>query len=124
MFQLIVLLKPDFNCYNSFALPWVDKVTARTKRFVSVVSNVVFVSLENTHFSDQVKMRLISQLIKDISRVLQKLLKYFNGTTISTFFVPPAAVLPVIFCLNLNEALLSAVQKLAIAPALFAGLSL
>ena len=37
---------------------------------------------------------------------------------ISTFFIPPAAVLPVIFCLNLNDALLSAAEKLAIAPAL------
>ena len=69
--------------------------------------------------SDQVKMRLISQSIKSISRVLQKLLKYFNGTIISTSFLPvTASVLPVIFCLNLNEELLSAASKLAIAPAL------
>ena len=27
LFQLIVLLKSDFNCYNSFVLFWVDKVT-------------------------------------------------------------------------------------------------
>ena len=51
-------------------------------------------------------MRLISQLIKDISRVLQRLLKYFNGTIISTSF----------FCLNLIESLLILpVGKLAIA---------
>ena len=62
-------------------------------------------------------MRLISQLIKGILRFLQKLLKYFNGTIISTFFVPAAADLSVVFCLNLNEALLSAVEKLSIAPA-------
>ena len=61
-----------------------------------------------TNFSDQVKMKLVSQLIKGISRVLQKLLKYFNCTILSTSFLPLAAVLPVIFCLNLNEALLSA----------------
>ena len=42
-------------------------------------------------------MRLISQSIKGISRVIQKLLKYFNGAIISTSFVPPSAVLPVIF---------------------------
>ena len=30
LFQLIVLLKPDFNCYNSFALFWIDKVTTGT----------------------------------------------------------------------------------------------
>ena len=41
-------------------------------------------------------MRLISQLINGISRVSQKLLKYFNGTAISTSFVLPAAgVFPV-----------------------------
>ena len=27
LFQLIVFLKPDFNCGNKFALSWVDKVT-------------------------------------------------------------------------------------------------
>ena len=53
-------------------------------------------------------MRLISQLIKSFSRVLKKLLKYFNGTIISIFFAPPSAVLPVILCLNLKEALLLA----------------
>ena len=42
-------------------------------------------------------MRLISQLIKGISRVLQKLIQYFNGTTILTTFVYPApGVFPVI----------------------------
>ena len=51
-------------------------------------------------------MRQISQLIHGISRVLQKLLKYFNGTIISAFFVPLFSVLPVILCLNLKEALL------------------
>ena len=30
LFQIIVLLKPDFNCYNSFALSWVDKVMTET----------------------------------------------------------------------------------------------
>ena len=27
LFQLIVLLKPDFNCSSSFELSWVDKGT-------------------------------------------------------------------------------------------------
>ena len=39
-------------------------------------------------FVDQVRIKLISQLINGISRVLQKLLRYFNGTIISTSFVP------------------------------------
>ena len=63
-------------------------------------------------------MRLISQLLKGISRLLQKLLKYLNGTINSKVFGPPAAVLPAIFCLSLNEALLPAVEKLELAPAL------
>ena len=53
-------------------------------------------------------MRLISQLIKSIARVLQKSVNYFNGTIISTFFLPLAeSALPLISSLNLNEALLS-----------------
>ena len=56
-------------------------------------------------------MRLISQLNKEISTVLQKILKYFNGTStsfnvISTSLVPIATVLPVIFSLNVNKAVL------------------
>ena len=30
LFQLIVLLNPDFNCWSSFALSWVDKVATGT----------------------------------------------------------------------------------------------
>ena len=59
-------------------------------------------------------MRLIPQLITGISRVFQKLLKYFNGTIISTFFVPPAVVTSVIF----YEALSLAVEESVIAPEL------
>ena len=50
------------------------------------------------------KKRLTSQLINSISRVLQKLLKCFNGTIIATLFILPAAeVFPVIFILDLND---------------------
>ena len=39
-----------------------------------------------------------------ISRVFQKLLEYFNGTIILTsFLLPLAGVLPVIFTLDLND---------------------
>ena len=41
-------------------------------------------------------MRLISQLVNGILRVLQKLVKYFNGTSILTAFVPSFPVEPVI----------------------------
>ena len=52
-------------------------------------------------------MRLVSQLIKGTSRVLEKLLKYFNCTTISRFFLPSSSTTPVIILLYLNYALLS-----------------
>ena len=49
-------------------------------------------------------MRLTSLLIDDISRVLQKLLKHFNCTIISTSFVlSSSGVFPVIFILDLND---------------------
>ena len=44
------------------------------------------VELVITQVDDHVKMRLTSQLINGISRILQKLLEYFNGTNISTSF--------------------------------------
>ena len=53
---------------------------------------------------DHVSLRLISQLISVISRILQKLLKYFNGTAILTSFVlPSAGFFPVNYALNLND---------------------
>ena len=39
-FQLLILLKLDFNCCNNFALSWVDEVTAETWSSVSVIGNV------------------------------------------------------------------------------------
>ena len=100
LFQLIVYLNLDFNCCNNFALSSIDKVTTGTKRFcISYCKFVAWFSaaLDITQFAGQVRMRLISQLINGISRVLQKLLKYFNGTIISTFFVSSFPVEPVIF---------------------------
>ena len=47
---------------------------------------------------------MVSQLINGISRALQKLLKYFNVTAISTSLVLPlAGIFPVIFILDLND---------------------
>ena len=79
-----------------------------TLSFVSVIANDVAraATLDKTNLLEQVRIRLISQLINGISRVFQKLLKYFNDTIVSTSFVPSSPVLPVIFSLNLNEALL------------------
>ena len=38
------------------------------------------------HLAEQVRTRLISQLINGVSNVLNKLLKYINGTLILTLF--------------------------------------
>ena len=45
-------------------------------------------ALQITELADQISIKLISHLIKIISVVPQKLLKYFKSTAISTFFVP------------------------------------
>ena len=65
---------------------------------MSVALNYVIPIVEEiTHFLDQVDSRLIAQLINVISRVLQKLLKYFNETAILTSFVlSVVGVFPVI----------------------------
>ena len=54
--------------------------------------------------ADEVNMKFILQLISSLSRILQKIRKYFNGTTISTSLVLPAAGShPAILALNLND---------------------
>ena len=66
-----------------------------------------------TKFSDHVKVKDASQLIKGMSKVLQTLLKYFDGITISRFllvfvfpcWVPLFAfdVFPVMLLLHLKD---------------------
>ena len=56
-----------------------------------------------TQLVDQVKLRLISQLISNISRVFQRLLRYFNGPAISTFKIPASLVLLNNLYLNLKD---------------------
>ena len=97
-------MNPDFNCCNSFVLSLVDKVTTGRSSFVSVHGKVVTLSpSEITQFADQVTIRLISQLIKSISRVLQKLLNYFNGTANFSFIMRTLLVLSKKFNLYFND---------------------
>ena len=56
-----------------------------------------------TRFAEQNRIRLVSQLIKDNSRVLQKLLKLCNGAAISTFTVTASLVLVNYLNLNINN---------------------
>ena len=80
-----------------------DKVTTGRYNFVSAIWNsnpfegiiegllpraFLLVISAKTQFLDQVKINFISQLINDISNDLQKLLRYFSGTTISVSFLP------------------------------------
>ena len=53
-------------------------------------------------FSDHANVRFTSQMINDISSVLQKLLKYFSDTTISTFFSTIINVI-IIWCFSCNS---------------------
>ena len=98
---MIVLLNPVFNCSKSLLSSSADKVTIGTYNFVSFMLKVAFVGLipataESasglsslvdvlviTQFSDEVRVKDTSQLINGMSSVLQKLLKYFDGTAIS-----------------------------------------
>ena len=79
-----------------------------------------------TQSADQVKISSTLELIKGISRVLQKLLKFFNGTITSASFISPSwLVWPVIFVLILNESVVLVIVKSTILPLLFtAGISL
>ena len=67
-------------------VPLAGLLTAATAGITSGFASLV-VLFVNTLYSDHDKIRFISQLINGMSIVLQKLLKYFNGTTISKSFV-------------------------------------
>ena len=56
-----------------------------------------------TQFSDQVRTRLILRLIENILSVLEKLLRYFHGTTIFRFTAPLLSVLFKNLSLNLKD---------------------
>ena len=72
------------------------------------------------HLAGQVRIKLNSQSINSISRVLQKLLKCFNDTLVLTFFIPSFSILPDIFVFNFKKALLIlSAGKSAISPFLF-----
>ena len=100
---MIVLLNIVFNCSKSLLSFSADKVTTVTYNLQSVILKAEFVELlilstagsasgsssliallVNIQFLDQVKVKNTSQLINGISNVLQKLLQYFNSTTILT----------------------------------------
>ena len=82
-FDAVLLLLIDI--YFSKLSSIVDKeASIGTQSFVSVITKDLSLFTSTVmQVDDQVRKRLISQLIKVISRVLQNLLKYFNGIAIS-----------------------------------------
>ena len=82
-----------------------DRVTTETWTFSLFIANV-FPPIQSviTHISYDVNITFISELIRSISRVFQKLLKYFNIIAISTSLVlTVAGVIPFVLALNLNN---------------------
>lgn len=63
-----------------------------------IVKFPALLGLVITEVAKYVRIRLVSQLFKDLSRILQNLLKYINGTDME-----PEGVFPVTFTLNLND---------------------
>ena len=96
----MVLLNPVFNYSKRFMSFPFDKVTTGTCNFESVTLNfapdgatiagllpsasLAAISTK-TQFFDQVKISSNSQLISGIFKLLQRLLKCFNGITTSAF---------------------------------------
>ena len=125
LFHFIVILNPDFNCSNSLLSFSADKVTTGAYNLSSVISNFALAgdsiaaieglccgldaflkalpTTTNSLYQD--KINVISQLINGISKLLQKLPKYFNSMAIvrSSFSNSSAAKLPTILVLWSND---------------------
>ena len=111
LFHFIDFLNPDFNCSNNLLSFSADKVTTGTYNLQSVISNFASVGEliaaaggplkalpSSAHSLHQDKINVISQLTNGVSKLLQKLPKYFNGMAIvtSSFSSSPASKLPII----------------------------
>ena len=114
LFHFIDLLNPDFNCSNNLLSFSTDKVTTGTYNLQSVISNFALVGKlirfaaaagrplkalpTSTHSLYQDETNVISQLFNGMSKLLQKLPKYFNGIAMltSSFSSSPASRLPII----------------------------
>ena len=87
---MIVLLNPVFNCSKSLLSFSADKVTTGTYNVQSVILNAAL--LENhLYLADlqaNFKVKDTSQLTNNIFKLFQKLPRCFNGTAVSTSFVP------------------------------------
>ena len=79
-------LKSDSNCSTVlYYLPLIE--LQQGDKVLYLLLEIMLPQLQKKwhKFLDQVKINLISQLINDTLRVLQKLITYFNSTDISAF---------------------------------------
>ena len=88
--------------FGSFWLSFTDKMTTGIYNFVSLIVRIILLELasllsapiaDKTQYFVHLSFSSTLPLISSISRVLQKLIKYFNGTTIDTFLKTPFAPL-------------------------------
>ena len=93
-------MNPNFNCW--IALNYLELMKLLLEHEVSYCKLCCSWWIRNNTVSARVSIRLISQLINDISSVLQKFLECFNRTAVSILLVPATLVLFVNFDLNLN----------------------
>ena len=86
---MIVLLNPVFNCSNNLLSFSADKVTTGTCNFASFLLNVAPVGLlilgtaAVVYVASTVSLYSLLVNMQFSDQILQKFLKYFNGTTIS-----------------------------------------
>ena len=91
-----------------------DKVLYQLLRTCPTIALAIF-----KKYADEVRIRLAPPLINGISKVLKKLLRYFNGTIISIIVCSIISCLTCYFCLNLNDVLLLSSRKLIKLSVLF-----
>ena len=77
-------------------LHYLDKVATGTYIFLSVIvkADTLF-RWRLIQYFDKIRIRWILQLIKDILRVFQNLIKYFKSTALPAFIIPALLVLPI-----------------------------
>ena len=100
LFHSVSLVNPDFKLVNNLISSSLDKVTTGMYNLQSLIASVAFAGaaifppskftpicwLLIMQFLFHFNSKDTSQIINGISNALQKLPKYFNGMTNSTFF--------------------------------------
>ena len=89
--------------FDNFWLSLADKVTTEIYDFVYLIVKIILISFlllitfsipaaDRTQYFVHLSFKSTLQLLRGILRDIQKLLKYFNGEAIVTFFRIPLAV--------------------------------